>query len=82
MFVEERRMGSLVKDKGVVSDSDEESEGETVVHPLDSYGVLGLSYRASLLTSRSRSDPAVEHHDRRASSLSDITMANGQSTAG
>ena len=70
----------LAENSGVVYDSDDEEQ--TVVYPVEYYGNWALNYRASLLSSRGRSDPSAEHAGRRASSHGDVAMANGQSTAG
>lgn len=78
LFVEERKSRAFVLNKGVVCDSDDESDGETVVYPFDCLDTLGLSYRASLLVPRTK----MEAGGGRAMSNSDITMGNGQSTAG
>ena len=76
IFVEERRTRPYVVSKGVVCDSDDESDDEAVVHPFNCHDVLGLSYRASLLGTR----PKIELG--RAQSSGDISMTNGQSTTG
>ena len=72
----------LAENSGVVYDSDGDDEDQTVVYPVEYYGNWALNYRASLLSSRGRTDPAAEHAARRASSHGDVAMANGQSTAG
>lgn len=82
LFVEERRSRPFVLNKGVVCDSDSESDDEPVVHAFDCYDTLGLSYRASLLATKPRVDGAAEHSGRRATSSSDVPMANGQGTTG
>lgn len=82
LYIEEMRSRPFVLSKGVVCDSDDESDGEPVVHPFDCYDSLGLSYRASLLATRPKMDPAAEQAVRRAMSSGDIAMMNGQSTAG
>jgi len=72
----------LAEHSGVVYDSDGDDEDQTVVYPVEYYGNWALNYRASLLSSRGRTDPAAEHAARRSSSHNDVAMANGQSTAG
>jgi len=74
----------MAEHTGVVYDSAGDSEDETIVHSIDYHGNWTLNYRASLLSSRARTEPTAEHASRRSSSLgqSDVAMANGQSTAG
>lgn len=84
LFIEERgpKKGALVRNSGVVYDSDGESDDESaVVYPMDYYDVPSITYRASLLSSRARVDPAGDASVRRVSSQ-DVAMTNGQATAG
>jgi len=76
---------TLAEHSGVVYDSDDDCEEETIVYPVDYYGSWTLNYRSSLLSSRSRVDPAADNAARRSSSSignPDVAMVNGQATAG
>jgi len=84
LYIEQRKPRMFVQSKGVIGDSDDESDGETVVYPMDCYDTLGISYRASILAPRRPVEPTAEHmaHLRRAGSSGDTVMANGHGTAG
>lgn len=82
MHVEAVKARTYVPHKGVVCDSDDESEGEPEVYQVDNFSYLSISYRASLLMSKRPADMMAEQGLRRATSSADITMTNGQSTAG
>jgi len=84
LFIEQRKPRMFVQSKGVIGDSDDESDGETVVYPMDCYDTLGISYRASILAPRRPVDPAGDHMAqlRRAGSSGDVAMTGGGSTAG
>ncbi|KAG9941322.1 hypothetical protein KCU98_g18978, partial [Aureobasidium melanogenum] len=84
LYIEQRKPRMFVQSKGVIGDSDDESDGETVVYPMDCYDTLGISYRASILAPRRPVDPTADHvaQLRRAASSGDVAMAGGASTAG
>lgn len=86
LYIEQRKPRTFVQNKGVICDSDDESDGDTVVYPMDCYDTLGISYRASILAPRRTAEGSAEHvaHLRRGTSSSgnDLVMTNGQSTAG
>jgi len=81
MHIEQRwpKKEAVLGTQGVVYDSDGESGDETVMYPMDYYDNLSLKYRASLLSSRGRTDPAEDPGIRRTSS--DVAMGNAGSTA-
>lgn len=85
LYIEELKPKRFILHKGVVGDSDDESDGETTVYPIDCFDTHGISYRGSILAPR-RIEPGPEQvaQLRRAasSSTSDVVMTNGQSTAG
>lgn len=82
LHIEERKRkaGPVVQTGGVVYDSDDDSDGEPAIFPVDYYDNLSMSYRAASLQSRSRID--VEQAARRTAVGGDVAMTNGQSTAG
>ncbi|KAL1304480.1 hypothetical protein AAFC00_003470 [Neodothiora populina] len=82
LFVEKRRSRPFVLEKGVICDSDDESDSDVVVSEFDCHDTHGLSYRATLLATRPKMDPAAEQSRRAVSSGGDVAMANGQGTAG
>lgn len=82
MHIEAVKARTCIPHKGVVCDSDDESDGEPEVYQVDNFSYLSISYRASLLASKRPADIAAEQGLRRATSSADITMANEQSTAG
>lgn len=84
LYIEQRKPRMFVQSKGVIGDSDDESDGETVVYPMDCYDTLGISYRASILAPRRPVDPTADHvaQLRRAASSGDVAMTGGASTAG
>ncbi|GAB7347846.1 hypothetical protein MBLNU459_g5379t1 [Dothideomycetes sp. NU459] len=82
MHVEAVRARTFVPHKGVVYDSDDESDGEPAIYQVDNFGYLSINYRAGLLVSKRQADPTAEQVLRRTTSSADIAMTNGQSTAG
>lgn len=81
LFIEPRKSRQFVMEKGVIGDSDDEEDEDTVVYDFDCYDTHRLQYRATLLNTKPRVDPAAAEQAVRRTNV-DVAMVNGQGTAG